>query len=149
MSAGLPGTTKNAEMYERKKRGSGAVPARRPPHGLLLEVQLVPRGKGGSLRTRLRHIDGGGRADAGEDDFSLMAGRGRFGTGKTMMPGEGCSVERAWTEEKYADLGDALPVLSKQLLMFLSGSVFWLGVRATVRRHEFGRYRDLKKWFSY
>ena len=53
-----------------------------------------------------------GRNMAG-DDFALTAGWGHVGAGGAVMPGQGRIVERSYTPEERAALGDALPALGE------------------------------------
>ena len=77
------------------------------------------------------------------DDFALTAGWGHFGTGDTVMPGQGRVVERA-------ALGDALPLLGATTFdIYLNGNAFWRNVPAAVWRYKLGGYQVLKKWLSY
>ena len=90
-----------------------------------------------------------GRNMAG-DDFSLTAGWGHFGTGDAVMPGQGRVVERAYTPEERAALGDALHPLGETTFdIYLNGNAFWRNVPAAVWRYKLGGYQVLKKWLSY
>ena len=84
------------------------------------------------------------------EDFTVSAGWGRFGAGEAVMPGAGRALERAWTEEERAALGDALPALGERAFdVHLNGRAFWRGVPAAVRGYRLGGYQVLKKWLSY
>ena len=48
------------------------------------------------------------------DDFALTAGWGHYGTGDAVMPGQGRIVEREYTEDERAALGDAIPALGRK-----------------------------------
>ena len=90
-----------------------------------------------------------GRNMAG-DDFSLTAGWGHFGTGDAVMPGQGRIVERAYTQDERAALGDALHTLGETTFdIYLNGNAYWRNVPATVWRYKLGGYQVLKKWLSY
>ena len=90
-----------------------------------------------------------GRNMAG-DDFSLTAGWGHFGTGDAVMPGQGRIVERAYTSEERAALGDALHTLGETTFdIYLNGNAYWRNVPAAVWRYKLGGYQVLKKWLSY
>ena len=43
------------------------------------------------------------------DDFAVTAGWGHFGTGDAVMPGQGRIVERAYTPDEKAAMGDNIP----------------------------------------
>ena len=53
-----------------------------------------------------------GRNMAG-DDFAVTAGWGHYGQSDAVMPGQGRAVERAFTPDECAALGDALPALGE------------------------------------
>ena len=67
------------------------------------------------------------------DDFALTAGWGHFGTGDAVMPGKGRIVEREYTPDERAALGDAMPTLSTRTLRRLSERPSLLAQRP--RRH--------------
>ena len=90
-----------------------------------------------------------GRNMAG-DDFALTAGWGHYGTGGAVMPGQGRIVERAFTPEERAALGDALPMLGETTFdVHLNARAFWRNVPAAVWGYKLGGYQVLKKWLSY
>ena len=92
---------------------------------------------------------GGGRNMAG-DDFAVTAGWGHHGQGDAVMPGQGRPVERAFTPEERAAMGDALPVLGDATAdVYLNGDSFWRNVPAAVWTYKLGGYQVLKKWLSY
>ena len=47
------------------------------------------------------------------DDFAVTAGWGHFGQGDAVMPGQGRAVERPYTAEERAAMGDALPAFGE------------------------------------
>ena len=84
------------------------------------------------------------------DDFAVTAGWGRFGAGDAVMPGAGRAVERAYTEEERAVLGDAASALGGTAFdVYLNGRAFWRCVPANVWSYRLGGYQVLKKWLSY
>ena len=84
------------------------------------------------------------------DDFALTAGWGHYGTGGAVMPGQGRIVERPFTPEERAALGDTLPVLGKTTFnVHLNARAFWRNVPAAVWGYKLGGYQILKKWLSY
>ena len=90
-----------------------------------------------------------GRNMAG-DDFALTAGWGHYGTGDAVMPGQGRIVERDYTADERATLGDVLGVLGQTTFdIYLNGNAFWRNVPAAVWRYKLGGYQVLKKWLSY
>ena len=91
----------------------------------------------------------GGRNMAG-DDFAVTAGWGHHGQGDAVMPGQGRAVERAFTPEERAAMGDTLPALGNTTAdVYLNGDAFWRNVPATVWSYKLGGYQVLKKWLSY
>ena len=90
-----------------------------------------------------------GRNMAG-DDFTVTVGWGHFGQGDAVMPGQGRAVERAYTAEERAAMGDALPVLGNTTFdIYLNGEAFWRNVSAAIWTYRLGGYQVLKKWLSY
>ena len=90
-----------------------------------------------------------GRNMAG-DDFALTAGWGHYGTGDAVMPGQGRVVERDYTADERAALGDAISVLGQTTFdIYLNGNAYWRNVPAAVWRYKLGGYQVLKKWLSY
>ena len=84
------------------------------------------------------------------DDFAVTAGWGHFGTADAVMPGQGRIVERDYTPEERAALGDAIPTLgAKTLDVHLNDRAFWRNVPASVWDYKLGGYQVLKKWLSY
>ena len=84
------------------------------------------------------------------DDFALTAGWGHNGTGGAVMPGQGLIVERPFTPEERAALGDTLPVLGETTFdVHLNARAFWRNVPAAVWSYKLGGYQVLKKWLSY
>ena len=90
-----------------------------------------------------------GRNMAGSD-FAVTAGWGHYGSGGAVMPGQGHAVERAFTPNERAALGDALSALGETTFdVYLNDNAFWRNVPAAVWRYKLGGYQVLKKWFSY
>ena len=90
-----------------------------------------------------------GRNMAG-DDFALTAGWGHYGTGEAVMPGHGRVVERDYTADERAALGDATGVLGQTTFdIYLNGNAYWRNVPAAVWRYKLGGYQVLKKWLAY
>ena len=85
-----------------------------------------------------------------EKDFAVTAGWGHYGQGDAVMPGQGRAVERAYTADERAAMGDALPALGSSTFdIFLNGEAFWCNVPAAVWHYRLGGYQVLKKWLSY
>ncbi len=84
------------------------------------------------------------------DDFALTAGWGHYGTGNAVMPGQGRLVEREYTPDERAALGDAISVLGEKTLdVYLNDRAFWRNVPAAIWDYKLGGYQVLKKWLSY
>ena len=91
----------------------------------------------------------GGRNMAG-DDFAVTAGWGHHGQGDAVMPGQGRAVERAFTPEERAAMGETLPALGDATLdVYLNGDAFGRNIPAAVWSYKLGGYQVLKKWLSY
>ena len=92
-------------------------------------------------------IDGSNMAG---DDFAVTAGWGHFGSGDAVMPGQGRTVERPYTDEESAALGDAAAVLGDTTLnICLNDRAYWRNVPENVWNYKLGGYQVLKKWLSY
>ena len=103
------------------------------PEGAAIAVPTTANG---------RNMDG--------DDFALTAGWGHYGTGDAVMPGQGRIVERDYTSDERAALGDAIAVLGQTTFdIYLNGNAYWCNVPAAVWRYKLGGYQVLKKWLSY
>ena len=90
-----------------------------------------------------------GRQMAG-DDFALTAGWGHFGAGQAVMPGQGRAVERSYTAEERAALGEAASPLGESTFdIYLNSRAYWRNVPAAVWQYGLGGYQVLKKWLSY
>ena len=84
------------------------------------------------------------------DDFALTTGWGHYGTGDAVMPGQGRVVERHYTADERAALGDATGVIGQTTFdIYLNGNAYWRNVPAAVWRYKLGGYQVLKKWLSY
>ena len=91
--------------------------------------------------------DGGNMAG---DDFALTAGWGHFGSGQAVMPGQGRVVERPYTADEGAALGEAVPILGETTFdVHLNDRAYWRNVPAAVWSYKLGGYQVLKKWLSY
>ena len=90
-----------------------------------------------------------GRHMAG-DDFALTAGWGHYGVGGAVMPGQGRLVERPFTADERAALGDTRPALGETTFdVHLNDRAYWANVPAAVWSYRLGGYQVLKKWLSY
>ena len=83
-------------------------------------------------------------------DFALTAGWGHYGQGDVVMPGQGHAVERDYTADEHAAMGDAPPVPGDTTFdIYLNGEAFWRNVPTSVWTYRLGGYQVLKKWLSY
>ena len=84
------------------------------------------------------------------DDFALTAGWGHYGTGDAVMPGQGRIVEREYTPDERAALGDTMSTLGEKTLdVYLNDRAFWRNIPAAIWDYKLGGYQVLKKWLSY
>ena len=84
------------------------------------------------------------------DDFALTAGWGHFGAGDAVMPGQGRVVERAYTSQERAALGDTVATLGETTFdIYLNARAYWRNIPAAVWTYRLGGYQVLKKWLSY
>ena len=90
----------------------------------------------------------GSNMDGG--DFDLSAGWGHFGSGQAVMPGQGRVVERPYTTDEIAALGDDVSTLGGTTFdIYLNERAYWKNVPAAVWNYKLGGYQVLKKWLSY
>ena len=113
----------------------------------------VPGVTQGTLRPEIAAIavpatlDGRNMTD---NDFALIAGWGHFGTGDAVMPGQGRIVEREYTPDERAALGEAISALGTRTLdVYLNDRAYWRNVPTAVWTYKLGGYQVLKKWLSY
>ena len=91
----------------------------------------------------------GGRNMAG-GDFAVAAGWGHFGQSGAVMPGQGRVVERDFSQNERAEMGETIPALGDRTFdIYLNGEAFWRNVPAAVWNYRLGGYQVLKKWLSY
>ena len=84
------------------------------------------------------------------DDFALMARWGHYGSGDAVMPGQGRLVERPYTPEERAAMGNGVPALGETTFdIYLNARAFWCNIPAHVWTYKLGGYQVLKKWLSY
>ena len=95
----------------------------------------------GMLRPELASIAVPATTDGG--DLAVSAGWGHFGQGDAVMPGQGRVVERDYTADERAGLGDTT------FDVYLNERAYWRNVPADVWDYQLGGYQVLKKWLSY
>ena len=84
------------------------------------------------------------------DDFSLTAAWGHFGQGEAVMPGQGRVVERPYTADERAALGEDVRTLGETTFdIYLNDRAYWRNVPTAVWQYKLGGYQVLKKWLSY
>ena len=107
----------------------------------------------GALRPEIAAIAVPSTTDGGNmdgDDFEVTAGWGHFGAGQAVMPGRGRVVERPYTPEERAALGDSIFALGDTTFdIYLNDRAYWRNVPANVWGYKLGGYQVLKKWLSY
>ena len=107
----------------------------------------------GALRPEIYTVAVPSTTDAGNmigDDFALTAGWGHFGQGGAVMPGQGRVVERPYTANERATLGEAVQILGETTFdVYLNDRAYWRNVPAAVWGYKLGGYQVLKKWLSY
>ncbi len=66
------------------------------------------------------------------------------------MPSYGKAVERAYTPEELAALGDGVAQLGATTFdIYLNDAAYWKNVPKAVWEYTLGGYQVLKKWLSY
>ena len=107
----------------------------------------------GALRPEMAAIAVPSTTDGGNmvgDDFSVTASWGHFGQGEAVMPGQGRVVERPYTAEERAALGNAANALGETTFdIHLNDRAYWRNVPSAVWSYKLGGYQVLKKWLSY
>ena len=86
----------------------------------------------------------------GTNDFAVTAGWGHYGKDDSVMPGHGHVIERSYTVEEHAALGNALATFGETTFdVYLNATAFWRNIPAVVWNYKLGGYQVLKKWLSY
>ena len=66
------------------------------------------------------------------------------------MPGQGRAVERDFSPDELAEMGERIPALGERTFdIHLNGEAFWRNVPTAVWNYRLGGYQVLKKWLSY
>ena len=131
-----------------------AIAARGRELAGLLDLETAVAGvTAGTLRPELAAIAVPSTADGRNmsgGDFALTVGWGHFGTGDSVMPGQGRAVERDYTAVERKALDDAVTVLGDSTFdVCLNDNARWSNVPAAVWNYKLGGYQVLKKWLSY
>ena len=108
----------------------------------------------GKPRPELRTIGTVARVDGGQltgSDYAVTARWGITGKGGVTMPSTGRLVERAFTADEAAALGEAgVRLLGPDTLdVYLNDAAHWRNVPRRVWEYTLGGYQVLKKWLSY
>ena len=75
---------------------------------------------------------------------------GHFGTGDTVMPGQGRVEERPYTADERAALGNGMSALGNTTFdVYLNDCAYWRNIPSAVWSYKLGGYQVLKKWLSY
>ena len=113
----------------------------------------VPGVTHGRLRPEIAAIAVPSTTDGGNmvgGDFALTEGWGHFGQGQAVMPGKGRAIERPYTAEEKAVLGDSAFTSGETTFdIHLNEQAYWRNLPATVWSYKLGGYQVLKKWLSY
>ena len=153
-----PATERSPTLPDREAAEAAEVLAQSAARGrglarLLDSDKPVPGVTSGRLRPEIAAIAVPATTDGRNmtgGDFALSAGWGHYGTGGAVMPGQGRIVERAFTPEERAAMGDALPALGQTTFdVYLNGRASWRNVPVAVWSYKLGGYQVLKKWLSY
>ena len=156
-SAGGEGGSRTAPTSEQAAEAAQTLAAS-AAHGRELAALLdsdtpVPGVTTGQLRPEIAAIAVPATTHGGNmtgDDFAVTAGWGHFGAGQAVMPGQGRTVERAYTQAEREALCDAADILGDTTFeIYLNNRAYWRNVPAAVWSYKLGGYQVLKKWLSY
>ena len=150
---GWPGSDSSNDTGRAAEELAASAERGRQLAALLDSETAVPGVTTGTLRPEIASIGvpatAGGRNMA-DDDFSVTAGWGHFGTGDAVMPGHGRAEQRPYTAEERAALGDAITTLGESTVdVYLNDRAYWRNIPAAVWNYKLGGYQVLKKWLSY
>ncbi len=92
---------------------------------------------------------GGGMLDE-TNDFAINVNWGKAGRDGICMPSVGKTIERDYTPEERAALGDGISQLGETTFdVYLNSQTYWKCVPKAVWEYTLGGYQVLKKWLSY
>ena len=148
----LPGWPDGASVGAAEELAASAERGRELA-ALLDSETPVPGVTTGTLRPEMASIGVPATSDGRnmtDDDFSVTAGWGHFGTGDAVMPGQGRVEERPYTAGERAALGEAIATLGESTVdVYLNDRAYWRNVPINVWNYKLGGYQVLKKWLSY
>ncbi len=82
--------------------------------------------------------------------LAVTAGWGHAGKGGVTMPGKGKLMERDYTEEERATLGEGIKLLGERTCdVYLNEVAYWSNIPVRVWEYTIGGYQVIKKWLSY
>ena len=140
-----------AESAARGRQLAALLDSDTPVPGVTEPIPGAPSGS--ALRPEIASIAVPTTTDGGNmtgDDFALTAGWGHFGSGQAVMPGQGRAIEREYTTDERAVLGDAVQTLGNTTFdIYLNDRAYWRNIPSTVWTYKLGGYQVLKKWLSY
>lgn len=107
----------------------------------------------GTIRPALKVIGNVQRTGGGAlkpREFRVTAGWGHEGKAGVTMPGKGRALERAYTAEERAALGEGTAQLGAATFdIYLNDAAHWANVPEKVWGYTIGGYQVMKKWLSY
>ena len=123
----------------------------------LLDTEFpVPGVTSGTIRPELRSLAvisrvGGGALAPDAFDLALTAGWGHAGKGDVTMPGKGKAIERDYTAEERASIGEeSIQRLGETTCdIYLNEVAYWRNIPIHVWKYTIGGYQVIKKWLSY
>ena len=140
-----------AESAARGRQLAALLDSDTPVPGVTEPIPGAPPGS--ALRPELAAIAVPSTTEGGNmtpDDFALTAGWGHFGSGQAVMPGQGRAVERDYTADERAALGDTIHTLGDTTFdIYLNDRAYWRNIPSNVWSYKLGGYQVLKKWLSY
>ena len=140
-----------AESAARGRQLAALLDSDTPVPGVTEPIPGAPSGS--ALRPEIAAIAVPATTEGGNmtaDDFALTAGWGHFGSGQAVMPGQGRAIERDYTADESAVLGDAVQTLGNTTFdIYLNDRAYWRNIPSAVWTYKLGGYQVLKKWLSY
>ena len=94
-------------------------------------------------------VSDGSRLNLEAGDLEVKAGWSHQQQNK-IMPGPGKAIERPYTPEEKAALGDGIALLGATTFdIYLNDKAYWKNIPANVWSYTLGGYQVIKKWLSY